>query len=177
MTTGQYGNHQQPSTCKQQQSQLQFVPITTSPNNAGLHQIIDLSNYSALSKVLGVTAYQEQTQPRNWATHSSRATHSQDELGQRLPATGLPEMRMRDVVLLTVTGVDFTGALYVQMNGAESKVYICLFTCATRAVHLEIVADLSTETFPLTLDLQVASHCHGLLSRIMVLHTSRRQRS
>ena len=48
MTTGQYGNHQQPSTCKQQQS---------SPNNPGLHQIIDLSNYSALSKVLGVTAY------------------------------------------------------------------------------------------------------------------------
>ena len=60
----------------------------------------------------------------------------------------LPAMRMRDVAPFTVTGVDFTGALYVQMNGAERKVYICLFTCATtRALHLEIVADLSTETF------------------------------
>ena len=29
--------------------------------------------------------------------------------------------------------------------------YICLFTCATtRAVHLEVVTDLSTETFLLT---------------------------
>ena len=64
----------------------------------------------------------------------------------------LPKMRMRDVVPFTVTGVDFTGALYVQMNGAESKVYICLFTCATtRAIHLEIVTDLSTETFLLAL--------------------------
>ena len=64
----------------------------------------------------------------------------------------LPKMRMHDVVPFTVTGVDFTGALYVQMNGAESKVYICLFTCATtRAIHLEIVTDLSTETFLLAL--------------------------
>ena len=61
-------------------------------------------------------------------------------------------MRMRDVVPFTVTGIDFSGALYVQMNGTESKVYICLFTCATtRAIHLEIVTDLSTETFLLAL--------------------------
>ena len=60
----------------------------------------------------------------------------------------LPAMRMRDVAPFTVTGVDFTGALYVQMNGAESKVYICLFTCTTtRAIHLEMVTNLSTETF------------------------------
>ena len=60
----------------------------------------------------------------------------------------LPAMRMCDVAPFIVTGVDFSGALYVQMNGAESKVYICLFTCATtRAIHLEIVTNLSTETF------------------------------
>ena len=58
-------------------------------------------------------------------------------------------MRMRDVAPFTV---DFTGALYVQMNGVESKVYICLFTCATtRGVHLEIVTDLTTDTFLLAL--------------------------
>ena len=61
-------------------------------------------------------------------------------------------MRMHDVVPFTVTGIDFTGALYIQMNGVESKVYICLFTCATtRAVHLEIVTDLTAETFLLAL--------------------------
>ena len=46
------------------------------------------------------------------------------------------------------TGVDFTGALYVRGRGDENKVYVCLFTCAvSRAVHLEIVTDLSVETF------------------------------
>ena len=46
------------------------------------------------------------------------------------------------------TGVDFTGALYVRNRGDENKVYICLFTCAvSRALHLEIVTDLTVETF------------------------------
>ena len=60
----------------------------------------------------------------------------------------LPEVRTCDVTPFTITRVDFTGALYVQHNSGEDKVYICLFTCATtRAVHLEVVTDLSTETF------------------------------
>ena len=47
-----------------------------------------------------------------------------------------------------VTGVEFTEALYVRNSCREVKVYVCLFTCAVpRAVHLEIVADLSTEAF------------------------------
>ena len=47
-----------------------------------------------------------------------------------------------------VTGVDFTGALYARTSEGECKVYICLFTCAVlRAIHLEIVSDLSVE-FP-----------------------------
>ena len=46
------------------------------------------------------------------------------------------------------TGIDFTGAMYVRQPQSEQKVYICLFTCATtRAIHLEIVTDLSVETF------------------------------
>ena len=61
----------------------------------------------------------------------------------------LPKVRVQDVSPFTITGVDFTGALYVkQCNGEESKVHICLFTCATsRAVHLEVVTDLSVPTF------------------------------
>jgi len=47
-----------------------------------------------------------------------------------------------------VTGVDFTGALYVCSSDGEQKVYICLFTCAvSRAAHLEIVNDLILECF------------------------------
>ena len=50
--------------------------------------------------------------------------------------------------------MDFTGALYVKQDSKEVKVYLCLFTCATsRAVHLEVVTDLSTATFLL------AFHC------------------
>ena len=42
----------------------------------------------------------------------------------------------------------FTGALNVRDMGKENKVYVCLFTCAvTRAVHLEIVTNLTTENF------------------------------
>ena len=47
------------------------------------------------------------------------------------------------------TGVDFAGSLFVKGKGKQMrKVYIALFTCCvTRAVHLELVEDLSTETF------------------------------
>ena len=44
--------------------------------------------------------------------------------------------------------MDFTGALFVKEGVQEKKVYICLFTCATtRAVHLDVVSDLTVETF------------------------------
>jgi len=48
----------------------------------------------------------------------------------------------------TVTEVDYTGALYVRTPGGECKVYLCLFTCAvSRAIHLEVVPDLTTDSF------------------------------
>lgn len=60
----------------------------------------------------------------------------------------LPRHRVQMMDPFTVTGVDFTGALYIRTPEGENKVYICLFTCAnTRAVHLEVVSDLSEETF------------------------------
>jgi transposase InsO family protein len=61
----------------------------------------------------------------------------------------LPKVRVEEAPPFSVTGVDFTGALYVKnATGSETKCYICLFTCAaTRAVHLEVVPDLSTDAF------------------------------
>ena len=60
----------------------------------------------------------------------------------------LPKVHVEESKPFTVTGVDFTGALHVKDADGERKVYTCLFTCAcTRAVHLEIVSDLSVETF------------------------------
>ena len=60
----------------------------------------------------------------------------------------LPTIRLVDSHPFTVTGVDFTGALFVKTSTGQEKVYICLFTCAnTRAVHLEVVTDLTVPTF------------------------------
>jgi transposase InsO family protein len=66
----------------------------------------------------------------------------------------LPKVRVDESPPFTVTGVDYTGALYVrqskenQSNKPVTKVYICLFTCAvTRAIHLEVVQDLSEDSF------------------------------
>lgn len=50
------------------------------------------------------------------------------------------------------TGVDFCGPLFIKekkyRNRSRIKVYICVFICmAVKAVHIEIVSDLSTEGF------------------------------
>ena len=66
------------------------------------------------------------------------------------PPPPLPEFRVKEEPPFTFTGVDFAGPLYIHSFGltASNKVWICLFTCCvTRAIHLDIVTDLSTETF------------------------------
>ena len=64
-------------------------------------------------------------------------------------APPLPKIRILDAPPFTVTGVDYTGALIVRNNnGTLQKAYICLFTCAsTRAVHLEVVPNMSEKSF------------------------------
>ena len=62
----------------------------------------------------------------------------------------LPLAKIQDGPPFHVTGVDFTGAMYVKNEGAVGyyKVYVCLFTCAsTQAIHLEVVTDLTEVTF------------------------------
>ena len=60
----------------------------------------------------------------------------------------LPKLRVQEATPFSVTGVDFTGPLYVRSENGVTKSYICLFTCAvTRAVHLEVVSDLSEKSF------------------------------
>lgn len=58
----------------------------------------------------------------------------------------LPSARINPAPPFSVTGVDFAGPLFTKDN--HQKCYIALFTCAvTRAVHLELVSDLSTDKF------------------------------
>ena len=68
--------------------------------------------------------------------------------GKPYPVPDPPEICTRESEPFTITGIDFTGAMYVQDFNTKAKVYICLFTCATtRAIHLEIITNLSVETF------------------------------
>ena len=51
----------------------------------------------------------------------------------------------------TYTGINFAGPLYVKDSGESGKVYIAIYTCGvSRAVHLDIVPDLTAETFLLS---------------------------
>ncbi|KAJ8929080.1 hypothetical protein NQ314_018279 [Rhamnusium bicolor] len=44
-------------------------------------------------------------------------------------------------------GIDFAGPLYITESGRSKKAYIMLLTCAvTRAIHLELVPDISAES-------------------------------
>ena len=66
------------------------------------------------------------------------------------PAPPLPKFRVNEAPPFMYTAVDFAGPLYLRgTNDSEGrKVWICLFTCCvTRAIHLELVNELSTVAF------------------------------
>lgn len=60
----------------------------------------------------------------------------------------LPLDRVTKANPFEVTGIDFAGPLFVKGKPNSQKAYITLFTCAvTRAVHLELVEDMTATTF------------------------------
>ena len=67
----------------------------------------------------------------------------------RLPhMADLPDYRVTPARPFSTVGLDYFGPLRIKLAGEVIKVWVALFTCAViRAVHLEIVLDLSTESF------------------------------
>ncbi|XP_061727618.1 uncharacterized protein LOC133532788 [Cydia pomonella] len=63
-----------------------------------------------------------------------------------LPETpALPPERVKYETAYTYVGVDYFGPMYVKAEGKQKR-WICLFTCLViRAIHLEIVKDMSAE--------------------------------
>ncbi|CAF1573915.1 unnamed protein product [Didymodactylos carnosus] len=61
----------------------------------------------------------------------------------------LPKERLLEAPAFTYVGVDYLGPLIIKDGDNEQKkVCICLFTCAViRAVHLELVPDMTTNGF------------------------------
>ena len=64
----------------------------------------------------------------------------------------LPTLRVTETAAFTHVGVDYAGPLYLKpsqlLPEGNTKSYICLFTCtSSRALHLELAPNLSTESF------------------------------
>ncbi|KAF8790908.1 hypothetical protein HNY73_005854 [Argiope bruennichi] len=64
----------------------------------------------------------------------------------------LPKSRVLEKHPFTVTGIDFTDPVSIRSGkDANQKSYITLFTCAvTRALHIELVTDITTKNFILS---------------------------
>jgi len=81
----------------------------------------------------------------------------------------LPDERVSEAPPCFNTGIDFAGSLHVmdpRAKNEECKVYVCLFTCtSTRAVHLELTADLSSNVFLLAFRRFIS--CRGLPSTVI----------
>ena len=67
----------------------------------------------------------------------------------------------------TYTGLDYFGPIYIQAESSKEKVWVCLFTCVTvRAIHLELVKDMTAEQFLLALRRFIARR--GKLTQIIL---------
>nr|XP_042900348.1 uncharacterized protein LOC122269764 [Parasteatoda tepidariorum] len=79
----------------------------------------------------------------------------------------LPKDPISETPAFTVCGIDFAGPIYIKGENGIKKSYIALFTCAvTRAIHLELVSDMSTSTFLLAFRrfLSRRGGCHTIYS-------------
>ncbi|XP_055614826.1 uncharacterized protein LOC129761144 [Toxorhynchites rutilus septentrionalis] len=78
------------------------------------------------------------------------------------PIGQLPVARVTANEAFACTGVDYCGPIYlkpIHRRTAARKSYICVFVClSTKAVHLELVSDLSTAAFLMALDRFVGRH-------------------
>ena len=63
-----------------------------------------------------------------------------------------PRKKVAKCAPFTYTGLDYFGPLYIQGESSKGRVWVCLFTCVTvRAIHLELIKDMTAEQFLLAL--------------------------
>ena len=71
----------------------------------------------------------------------------------------LPKQRVSDSVPFSHCGIDYFGPLYVKETSGSQKAWVCLFTyLVTRAIHSELIQDMSTENILFGLHRFVARH-------------------
>ncbi|XP_060575794.1 uncharacterized protein LOC132733210 [Ruditapes philippinarum] len=60
----------------------------------------------------------------------------------------LPPSRVQEALLFSRVGLDYFGPLSIKTKDGPKRVLVCLFTCLLiRAIHLELVQEMSTEEF------------------------------
>ena len=78
----------------------------------------------------------------------------------------IPTDRVSTSAPFTYAGVDYFGPLFTKKRTETQKVWVCLYTClVTRAIHLELMYDMTTQQFLLGFRRFVA--CHGKPNRII----------
>jgi len=76
----------------------------------------------------------------------------QGGLFKLLSVSPWPRKKAAKCAPFTYTGLDYFGPLYIQGDSSKGKVWVCLFTCVTvRAIHLELIKDMTAEQFLLAL--------------------------
>ncbi|XP_055543581.1 uncharacterized protein LOC129729124 [Wyeomyia smithii] len=92
----------------------------------------------------------------------------QNPVPVKQPIGQFPKSRITPSRAFTVVGVDYCGPVYIKpphRRAAPRKAYIAVFVCfASKAVHLELVSDLSTDAFIAALHRFIAHH--GMPSEI-----------
>ena len=64
------------------------------------------------------------------------------------PMAPWPKSKVCESPAFTNIGIDYFGPLYVKNGNSFKKNWVCIFTCiSVRAIHLELVDDMSTEEF------------------------------
>ena len=62
------------------------------------------------------------------------------------PMPALPKSRVSEAQPFSHVGLDYLGTLRVKSSDGAQKVWICLYICLVkRALHLELIMDMSTQ--------------------------------
>ena len=136
-------------------------PVLIPKNERYSHLMIERVHKQNLHS--GVSQCLSQVRHKYWVPHGRAAVKSviqsclvcrRHEGGPyKLPSMPpLPGKRIREATPFSRTGLDYLGPLHIRTKDGTQKVWVCLFTClVVRAVHLELILDITTEEFLLAL--------------------------
>ena len=111
----------------------------------------------------GVSQCLSQVRHKYWVAHGRTAVNSviqsclvcrrHEGWPYKLPSMPpLPGKRIREATPFSRTGLDYLGPLQIRTKDGTQRVWECLFTClVVKAVHLELILDMTTEKFLLAL--------------------------